>query len=44
MNYFVKIDVGSKFVFARIYRDLSSNYSLHSVQDNKTAADQITYW
>lgn len=44
MNYFIKVDVGSKFIFIRVYRDLSGHYSLHSVQDHKTAADHLNYW
>eukprot|EP01098_Paradermamoeba_levis_P003020 TRINITY_DN1415_c0_g1_i1.p1 TRINITY_DN1415_c0_g1~~TRINITY_DN1415_c0_g1_i1.p1 ORF type:complete len:115 (-),score=45.30 TRINITY_DN1415_c0_g1_i1:110-409(-) len=31
-NYFVKIDIGSREVHARIFKDLQQHVSLHSIQ------------
>jgi cystatin-A/B len=45
INYFLKIDVGDgKQVHARVYKDLSQNLSVHSVQTGKTASDPLQYF
>jgi len=44
-NYFLKIDVGGgHFIHARVFKDLSQHYSVHSVQTNKTASDHLDYF
>jgi len=44
-NYFFKIDVGGgHYVHARVYRDLSRNLSVHSVQTGKSAGDPLEYF
>jgi len=44
-NFFFKIDVGNgEFVFARVFRDLQKNLSVHSVQTGKTASDDLHHF
>jgi len=45
VNYFVKLtSPEGHFLHARIFRDLQSNVSVHSVQTDKTETDEITYF
>eukprot|EP01092_Planopodium_desertum_P006976 TRINITY_DN286_c0_g4_i1.p2 TRINITY_DN286_c0_g4~~TRINITY_DN286_c0_g4_i1.p2 ORF type:complete len:111 (+),score=32.22 TRINITY_DN286_c0_g4_i1:46-333(+) len=44
VNYFVKVNVGSEHIHVRVFRDLSSHYSLHSAQHGKSATDPIVYF
>ncbi|XP_046438913.1 cystatin-B-like [Daphnia pulex] len=44
-NYFVKIHVGNdKCIHARIYKNLQREVSVHSIQEDKTREDPITYF
>ncbi|XP_068244918.1 cystatin-B-like [Palaemon carinicauda] len=43
-NFFAKIDLGDSHVHARVYRNLSGEVSLHSVQHPKGLEDEIEYF
>jgi len=43
-NYFVKVNVGDDHLHLRVYRDLSGNYSLHSVHKGQTADSHLGYF
>jgi len=45
VNYFFKIDVGDgKFVHARVFKSLSQELSVHSVQTDHSADDALSYF
>jgi len=44
-NYFIKVHVGGeKYVHLRVYKNLQQQVSLHSVQEDKTKEEPITYF
>jgi len=44
-NFFFKIDVGDgHYVHARVFRNLSQELSVHSVQTDKTENDALAYF
>ena len=43
-NYFLKINTGDEHIHARVYKDLGGDYSVHSVQEGKSADDELAYF
>lgn len=44
-NYFLKLQFGSsQIVHARVFRSLQDQVTLHSLQENKSVADEIAYF
>ncbi|XP_046393550.1 cystatin-B-like [Ischnura elegans] len=45
INYFVKVHIGSgEFLHLRLYKHFAKDVTLHSIQEGKTEADEISYF